>query len=215
MCDCMRSSELRCHCILIDSSCGVPKYLWAQHKERSLLFQTTDAHVIFTFCCSHCAVMFLLLFRIHYFTQVSEKLPNLVGAEDFETRPKPCRPPCLSCFIMMRTSRLVSGFPRADRMNNISLLRVAERRTWRKEREWESVRLGRGHRESAQSGPKLRFLDYAPIHTVDNSSFAYFICHLSGIVGEGPCNSGFVNMAHPSCTSVFPSFPFSLTFSLV
>lgn len=63
-----------------------------------------------------------------------------------------------------------------------------------------------GTRESAQSGPKLRFLDYAPIHTVDNSSFAYFICHLSGIVGEGPCNSGFVNMAHPSCTSVVPSF---------
>ena len=80
-----------------------------------------------------------------------------------------------------------------------------------KKREREGV----GTRESAQSGPKLRFLDYAPIHTVDNSSFAYFICHLSGIVGEGPCNSGFVNMAHPSCTSVVPSFPFSLTFSLV
>lgn len=27
VCDCMRSSELRCHCILIDSSCGIPKYL--------------------------------------------------------------------------------------------------------------------------------------------------------------------------------------------
>lgn len=155
--------------------------------------------------------MFLLLFRMHYFTQVSEKLPNLVGAEDFETRPVPSRPPCHSRFIMMRTSWLVSGFPRADRMNNISLPRVAERRTRRKERE----RGGVGTRESAQSGPKLRFLDYAPIHTVDNSSFAYFICHLSGIVGEGPCNSGFVNMAHPSCTSAVPSFPFSLTFSLV
>ena len=94
------------------------------------------------FAAFHCASMFLLLFRRHYFTRVSEKLPNLVGAEDFETRPKSGRPPCHSLFITMRTSWLVSGSPCADRLNNISLLRVTERRTWGKEREGRVGRWG-------------------------------------------------------------------------
>lgn len=142
----------------------------------------------------------LLLFRIFRSTWVPEKLHNCIGAVKLWN--SAVQHDFLSFFIVMRTSWLVSGFPRADRMNNISLLRVAERGTWRKERE--------RNREWAQSGPKLRFLDYASIHTVDNSSFAYFICHLSGIVGEGPGNSGFVNTVHPSCTSAPPplQFPF-------
>lgn len=78
----------------------------------------------------------------------------------------------------------------------------------REKREEKRVRARERETESAQSGPKLRFLDYASIHTVDNSSFAYFICHLSGIVGEGPGNSGFVNTVHPSCTSPSLQFPF-------
>jgi len=155
--------------------------------------------------------MFLLLFRIHNSLRCPRSCLTSSARKTSKLGPYP---------IFQRAFRVLLWCAQVD-----WFLGSHAPIGWTISHYWESPReereekreteRGVGTRESAQSGPKLRFLDYAPIHTVDNSSFAYFICHLSGIVGEGPCNSGFVNMAHPSCTSVVPSFPFSVTFSLV